>query len=64
MRNLKRPSFLALATLCGFAAVLPAQAQHQPVRGGTLILSMTQDPSTVNPAISSNIPDRQVGCIA
>ena len=64
MRNLKRPSFLALATLCGFAAVLPAQAQQQPVRGGTLILSMTQDPSTVNPAISSNIPDRQVGCIA
>jgi peptide/nickel transport system substrate-binding protein len=40
-----------------------AQTSAQPVKGGTAIWALNQDPSTVNPVVTSNIPDRQVGCI-
>ena len=38
-------------------------AQETPQRGGTAIFALAQDPPTVNPVLSSGIPDRQVGCI-
>ena len=52
---------LALAGL-GFLAATAAQAQT-PQRGGTAVFTLAQDPSSVNPATTSNPPDRMIGCI-
>ncbi len=45
------------------ATTAPAAAQGAPQRGGTAIFSIGQDPLTVNPGVSTNPPDRLVGCI-
>ncbi len=46
------------------AAGLTTAAEAQtPQKGGSAIFALAQDPSGVNPDTSSNLPDRQVGCI-
>ncbi len=53
--------------ICTAGAVLSlgtdAFAQDQPKRGGTVVFALTQDPPTVNPDLSSGVPDRLIGCI-
>jgi peptide/nickel transport system substrate-binding protein len=45
-------------------SLVPQQARAQtPQRGGTAILALNGDPTSLNPDTSSNIPDRQIGCI-
>jgi ABC-type transport system substrate-binding protein len=46
--------------LCGAA---PASAQNAPQPGGMMIMGMTTDPPTVNPAITAGAPDRLIGCM-
>lgn len=46
-----------------FTGLAFAQAAAVPQRGGTAIFTLSQDPTTVNPDVSTNPPDRQVGCI-
>lgn len=55
----------ALCVLAAGAGLCdPALAQAaKPQKGGTAIFALSQDPSTANPALSSNIPDRLIGCI-
>ncbi len=48
--------------LC-LTATANAQDAGKPVKGGSLILAIGVDPPTVNPAITSGIPDKQVGCL-
>ena len=51
------------AGLAGLAASQGhAQAGKQPVSGGTLIVGLGADAPTVNPALSSGIPDQLIGC--
>ncbi len=52
---------LAIALSCGGLA--QAQSTAVPQRGGTAILAIGQDPSSANPAITTNSSDRMVGCI-
>ncbi len=52
---------VALAGVCWLAATA-AQAQA-PQMGGTAVFTLAQDPSSVNPATTSNPPDRMIGCI-
>ena len=40
-----------------------ASAEAPPQRGGTVIIGMTNDPPTVNPAITAGAPDRLIGCM-
>ena len=61
-------SFASILGAAGVAAALslPGLASAQtaaPQRGGTAIFTLNQDPTTVNPAVTSNVPDRLVGCI-
>jgi peptide/nickel transport system substrate-binding protein len=57
-------TWAAAAALSLCIGPAPAEAQSQAVRrGGTAVFSISQDPATINPAISSNVPDRQLGCI-
>ena len=46
--------------LLGLALVAAAQT---PQRGGTAVFSLNQDPTSVNPDTSTNVPDRLIGCI-
>jgi peptide/nickel transport system substrate-binding protein len=46
---------LCLTTSAAFAA--------DPPRGGSAIFVLSQDPATANPSVSSNVPDRILGCI-
>ncbi len=53
------------AAICAAGALFQvgaAQAQT-PQKGGTVIFTMVSDPLTFNPSISTNVPDRQLGCI-
>ena len=52
-------SHLLRALLVGLILVLPAAAQEQPRRGGTLIVSLPGEPQHMNPAITTHLPTRQ-----
>ena len=52
--------FGALAGICWAGIAFP---QPVPQRGGSVIFTLSQDPTTVNPDVSTNPPDRQIGCI-
>jgi peptide/nickel transport system substrate-binding protein len=57
-------SALALFCVALSAGSIDAAAQAQsPRRGDTAIFALSGDPTSVNPDISTNIPDRQIGCI-
>lgn len=45
------------------ASAFAAGAQAQPVRGGTLIMVLAGDPPTVNPGITTGVPDVAVGSL-
>jgi len=52
----------AILLASGLSWSSPAAAQAEtPKRGGTAIFVLSQDPTSVNPATSSNTADRQVG---
>jgi len=53
--------FAALLLAFGLAAQTTLAAD--PPRGGTAIFALNQDPATANPSVSSNVPDRVLGCI-
>ncbi len=55
-------SFAAIAALSASGAAF-AQAEPPIQRGGTAILTLTQEPPTLNPVITSGVPDRTMGCI-
>ena len=58
---------LGLAVCAVAALAIPQQADAQggkaPVRGGTAVVAIGGDPPTVNPNVSTGIPDQLVGCI-
>lgn len=58
-------TFLSIALALGASAVLTgtAVAQGAPQKGGTAIIALGEDPQTVNPNVTTNIPSRIVGCI-
>ncbi len=45
------------------AAPVSAQTAEPPQRGGTAIFVLNQDPPTVNPDVTSGVPDHHVGCL-
>ncbi len=56
------------AYLAAFAALVlavgPVLAQDgPPQRGGTIILTLGNDPPTINPVVSTGVPDASIGCI-
>lgn len=55
----RRAAMLGL-TLGMAPGVARAQA---PKRGGTAVFTLSEDPTTINPVVSSDIPERQLGCI-
>ncbi len=59
-----RQQLLATAILsaAGLCAASQAFAQGTPVYGGTAIFTLQANPNGLNPAITTNIPDRQIGC--
>src|SRR5579872_4879290 len=52
----------ALALMMMAVSLVPAAAQT-PVQGGTLVLAIGGDPPTVNPDVSTGIPDQLIGCM-
>jgi peptide/nickel transport system substrate-binding protein len=58
------PSALALALLIATGSLGGAFAQQprMPVKGGTLIVGIGADAPSVNPVLSTGIPDRLIGC--
>jgi peptide/nickel transport system substrate-binding protein len=57
---------LAAALLLGLGATsfgALAQDGGTPQRGGTAILALAADPITLNPDVSTNVPDRVIGCV-
>ena len=54
---------LARFALAACLTAGPACAAETPVRGGTAVFSLSQDPTMLTPSLSSNVPDRQIGCI-
>ncbi len=59
---------LALGTSLGAEVAAPARAfaasaAKGPVRGGTLIMVLAGDPPTVNPSITTGVPDGAVGSL-
>jgi peptide/nickel transport system substrate-binding protein len=54
---------LVLAALASLRAAGWAAGQDAPQSGGTMVMGMTSDPPTVNPAITAGAPDRLIGCM-
>ncbi len=60
---------LSLApALLAFLLATQSRAQEpnppkEPQRGGTAIITYPQDPTTVNPLISTSVPDQTIGCM-
>ncbi len=53
---------LALAGMLGFGDRATAQSET-PQRGGTGIFTLPQDPGSINPDTTTNVPDRMLGCL-
>ena len=53
-------AFIAALSLSPFSAAL---AQDAPQRGGTVIMVLGADPPTLNPVVSTGIPDGSIGCM-
>ncbi len=53
---------IAIAATVVLSAIGAVQAQ-QPVRGGTLVVGLAQDPPLINPAISTSVPNLIAGCM-
>ncbi len=65
MREFRRAAQLAMALAAlaaGFCPVAGAQTAETPVKGGTLVVGIGADAPSVNPVLSTGIPDRLVGC--
>ncbi len=58
----KGASYIALLGLTAGLAWPALAADETPVRGGTLIVTLGGDPPTVNPNVSSGVPDGIIGC--
>ena len=59
-----RALFFVAASLTACISSSETSAQNaKQKRGGTAIFSLTADPHAPNPNVSSNVPDRYVGCI-
>ena len=55
---------ILVGALCALPLAFAGDVSAQtPQRGGTGIFTVTQDPPTLNPNVSSGVPDHQVGCI-
>ena len=56
---------LVTALAVSTALTQPAEATDTAPaqRGGTMIMGMTNDPPTVNPAITTGAPDKLIGCM-
>ena len=53
----------ALLTSVAFSGAAWAQAAGTPQKGGTFVLALAQDPPTVNPDITTSVPDQTTGCM-
>jgi peptide/nickel transport system substrate-binding protein len=62
MPNLRPRLILATLAVAAAVGIVPARAQS-PVRGGSAIFTLSQDPALANPSLSSNVPERIIGCI-
>ena len=65
MRKFGRSARLATALAAaamGVAAGAHAQTAETPVKGGTLVVGIGADAPSVNPVLSTGIPDRLIGC--
>jgi peptide/nickel transport system substrate-binding protein len=51
------------AVMMMMAGSLAPAAAQTPVQGGTLVLAIGGDPPTVNPDVSTGIPDQLIGCM-
>ena len=60
--GIERLAAVALAGLLAAAPLASAQSQT-PQRGGTVLLTLGGDPPTVNPSITTGVPDGIAGCI-
>ena len=54
---------LAVCLIASLAISDMAAAQDKPQRGGTAIITLLEDPITINPNVTTNIPSRVIGCI-
>jgi hypothetical protein len=54
---------LVLAGFVHLSAAARAADEEATQPGGTMVMGMTTDPPTVNPAITAGAPDRLVGCM-
>jgi peptide/nickel transport system substrate-binding protein len=54
---------IALGAALAVAGGLSGAQAQAPVRGGSAIITLSQDPSIPTPSLSSNVPDRIIGCI-
>lgn len=65
MRSFRRATTWAMAAVAiaaGFCPVAYAQSAKTPVKGGTLVVGIGADAPSVNPVLSTGIPDRLIGC--
>ncbi len=63
MKKLILGGLVAMAAGIGGVTVVQAQTAETPVRGGTAIAVLPQEPTSLNPALSTNVSDRVLGCI-
>ena len=53
---------LGVAMVLGLGNSVVAQSET-PQRGGTAIFTLPQDPGSINPDTTTNVPDRMLGCL-
>ena len=58
-----RYGFAAMAGLGMAVTLAPVADAQTPQRGGTAIMALNGEPTSLNPDISTNVPDRMVGCV-
>lgn len=63
MKKIMVGGLIALAAGLGGSVAVQAQTAETPVRGGTAIAVLPQEPTSLNPALSTNVSDRVLGCI-
>ncbi len=60
--TLPRLGAVAVGAVAMIGMIGPADAQT-PKKGGSAIVVLNQDPTTLNPDLSTNVPDRILGCV-
>lgn len=56
-------TLVTLAVVTSLCGKVRAAGNETPQPGGSMVMGMTGDPPTVNPAITAGAPDRLVGCM-